>query len=445
LALIGGVEMMNGNTPLLPYVEKFFEYDPLTATRALETMDEDEAIEILKNLPPSVSVKIFHNLQVNYAAALLKEIPTNTFKEIVENLSPEQGAAIIVNIPEDIRKRLLECLSNKTRHMIQELLIFPVDSAGSIMTTSFIAFHTSIKVKDAIQRIRSLAFQKQTSSYVYVIDNGNRLVGVLNMRDLLLASPEVKLESVMIKDVFTINAFTDREEVANQLSSRRYFAAPVVDNDNKLLGIVNSDQLLSHVQQEATEDIQKMFGAGGNERVYSSIWFSLKKRLPWLHINLATAFLAGSVVSLFQDTIAKIAVLAVFLPVIAGQSGNAGLQSLAVVMRGLVMREISPRNVPVLLIKEAKIGIFNGLIIGFVTAFISWLWKGNPYLGLVIGLAMIVTLIIAGLAGAIIPLTMKTFGLDPAQSSSIILTTVTDVVGFFVFLSFAVIFQSYLI
>jgi magnesium transporter len=436
---------MNGNSPLLPYVQKFFEYDPLTATRALETMDEDEAIEILKNLPPSVSIKIFSNLQVNYAAALLKEIPTNTFKEIVENLSPEQGAAIIVNIPEDIRKRLLECLSNKTRNMIQELLIFPVDSAGSIMTTNFIAFHMDIKVKDAIQRIRSLTFQKQTSSYVYVIDNQNRLVGVLNMRDLLLASPEARLESVMIKDVFTINAFTDREEVANQLSSRRYFGAPVVDNENKLLGIVKSDQLLSHVQQEATEDIQKMFGAGGNERAYSSIWFSLKKRLPWLHINLATAFLAGSVVSLFQGTIAKMAVLAVFLPVIAGQGGNAGLQSLAVVMRGLVMREISPNNVPTLLIKEAKIGIFNGLIIGFVTALISWLWKGNPYLGLVIGLAMIVTLIVAGLAGAIIPITMKTFGLDPAQSSSIILTTVTDVVGFFVFLSFAVIFQSYLI
>jgi magnesium transporter len=436
---------MNGNSPLLPYVEKFFEYDPLIATRALETMDEDEAIEILKNLPPAVSTKIFSNLQVNYAAALLKEIPASTFKEVVESLSPEQGAAIIVNVPEDIRKRLLECLSNKTRHMIQELLIFPVDSAGSIMTTNFIAFHTDIRVKDAIQRIRSLAFQKQTSSYVYVIDNQNRLVGVLNMRDLLLASPEEKLESVMIKDVFTINAFTDREEVANQLSSRRYFAAPVVDSDNKLLGIVNSDQLLSHVQQEATEDIQKMFGAGGNERAYSSVLFSLKKRLPWLHINLATAFLAGSVVSLFQGTIAKMAVLAVFLPVIAGQGGNAGLQSLAVVMRGLVMREISPRNVPMLLIKEAKIGIFNGLIIGFVTAFISWLWKGNPFLGLVIGLAMIVELIIAGLAGAIIPITMKTFGLDPAQSSSIILTTVTDVVGFFVFLSFAVIFQGYLV
>jgi len=436
---------MTGNTPLLPFVEKFFEYDPLTATHTLQTMDEDEAVEILKNLPTSLSVKVFHNLQVNYAAALLKEVPTNTFKEIVENLSPEQGAAIIVNIPEDIRKRLLESLSNKTKQMIQELLIYPLDSAGSIMKTNFIAFHADIKVKDAIQRIRSLAYQKQTSSYVYVIDNDNRLVGVLNMRDLLLASPETKLESVMIKDVFTINAFTDREEVANQLSARRYFAAPVVDNDNKLLGIVNSDQLLSHVQQEATEDIQKMFGAGGNERAYSSIWFSLKRRLPWLHINLATAFLAGSVVSLFEGTIAKIAVLAVFLPVIAGQGGNAGSQSLAVVMRGLVMREISPGKVPVLLIKEAKIGILNGLIIGFVSALVSWLWKGSPYLGLVIGLAMIVTLIIAGLAGAIIPITMKTFGIDPAQSSSIILTTVTDVVGFFVFLSFAVLFQSYLI
>ncbi len=436
---------MNGNSPLLPYVEKFFDYDPVTASRALETMDEDEAIEILKNLPPSVSVKIFHNLQVNFAAALLKEIPTDIFTEIVENLTPEHAAAIIVNVPEEIQERLLECLSNKSRDIIQELLTFPVDSAGSIMTTNFIAFHSDIKVKDAIQRIRSLAIQNQASSYVYVIDSQNRLAGVLNMRDLLLASPEAKLESVMIKDVFSVNAFTDREEVANQLSSNRYFAAPVVDSDNKLLGIINSDQLLSHVQQEATEDIQKMFGAGGNERVYSSVWFSLKKRLPWLHINLATAFLAGAVVSQFQGAIAKMAVLAVFLPVIAGQSGNAGLQSLAVVMRGIVMREIPPRHVPMLLMKEAKIGTLNGIIIGFVTALISWIWKGNPYLGLVIGLAMIVTLIVAGTAGAIIPITMKTFGLDPAQSSSIILTTVTDVVGFFVFLSFAVIFQGYLI
>lgn len=185
--------------------------------------------------------------------------------------------------------------------------------------------------------------------------------------------------------------------------------------------------------------------AGGDERAFSPIGFSLRKRLPWLHVNLATAFLAAAVVALFEDVIARITVLAVFLPVVAGQGGNAGAQSLAVVMRGLVMREIPEQKVRRLLTKEVLIGTANGLIIGVVTAAIAWGWHGNPYLGVVIGLAMIVNLVAAGLSGAAIPITMKAIGLDPAQSSSIILTTVTDVVGFFAFLGFAAVFQGYLI
>ncbi|MGB6646948.1 MAG: magnesium transporter, partial [Bacteroidota bacterium] len=214
---------------------------------------------------------------------------------------------------------------------------------------------------------------------------------------------------------------------------------------HRLLGVVRSDHLLTDVQEEASEDIQKMFGAGGDEHAFSPVWFSLSKRLPWLHVNLATAFLAAAVVGLFEDLIARITILAVFLPVVAGQGGNAGAQSLAVVMRGLVMREISPRNRWRLVLKETFIGLVNGLIIGLVTAGIAWLWQGNPVLGLVIGLAMIANLIVAGFAGAAIPITMKALGFDPSQSSSIVLTTVTDVLGFFSFLGFAVLFQAYLL
>jgi magnesium transporter len=436
---------METNPPLLPFVTKFFEHDPIMATHTLETMGEKEAVEILKTLPPSISAKIFRHLQVNHAAALLAEVPPNTFKEIVENITPQQGAAIFINITDDTRKKLLDHLSEKTKNQIQELLIYPKDSAGSIMTTEFLVFHLDIKVEDAIQKIRSLVHRKTNASYVYVIDTENHLVGVLNMRDLLIAESDATLESVMRKEIFSVNAFTDREEIANELSKRKFFAVPVVDNQEHLLGIVKADQLINQVQAEATEDLQKMFGAGGDERAFSQIGFSLRKRLPWLHINLATAFLAASVVALFEDMIAKITVLAVFLPVVAGQGGNAGSQSLAVVMRGLVMREIAPNEVRTLIMKEAKIGFLNGLIIGLVTAFIAWIWKGNPFLGIVIGLAMIVNLVAAGLSGALIPLTMKSLGLDPAQSSSIVLTTITDVVGFFSFLGFAVLFQNFLV
>jgi magnesium transporter len=249
----------------------------------------------------------------------------------------------------------------------------------------------------------------------------------------------------MRQDLFTLHCFMDREEAAAQLAKRRYFAAPVVDHDGRILGIIKAEQLIQGVQEEVTEDLQRMFGAGGDERAFSPVSYSLKKRLPWLHVNLATAFLAAAVVALFEGIIAKITVLAVFLPVVAGQGGNAGAQSLAIVMRGLVMREIPKDKVKRLVLKEAWVGTITGAVTGIVTALVAWAWHGNPWLGLVIGLAMIVNLAAAGLSGAAIPVLMKAVGLDPAQCSSIILTTVTDVVGFFAFLGFAVVFQSHLV
>lgn len=436
---------MATRTPLLPLVQKFFESDPVAAAHTLETMEEAEALAVLKALPPTLSAQAFRHLQVSHVATLLKEVPPDLFREIVRRLDPQQGAAILASLPEDIRKSFVDNLSEREKRKIQELLAYPENSAGRIMATDFLAFHAEVKVKGAIQKIRSLAHRKSLASYAYVVDRDDHLIGVINMRDLLLASADATLESIMRRDVFAVDAFMDREEVANQLAERRFFAAPVVDQENRLLGLVKTDQLLEHVQAEATEDIQKMFGAGGDERAFSPISFSLRKRLPWLHVNLATAFLAAAVVALFEDVIARITVLAVFLPVVAGQGGNAGAQSLAVVMRGLVMREIPEQKVRRLLTKEVLIGTANGLIIGVVTAAIAWGWHGNPYLGVVIGLAMIVNLVAAGLSGAAIPITMKAIGLDPAQSSSIILTTVTDVVGFFAFLGFAVVFQGYLI
>jgi magnesium transporter len=274
------------------------------------------------------------------------------------------------------------------------------------------------------------------------VDEQDHLIGVMNMRDLLLAAPDRTLESVMRTEVFAFHCFTDREEAAMEFSKRRYFAAPVVDSDQRILGIIKAEQLIQGAQEELVEDLQRMVGAGGDERTSSPVSYSLRKRLPWLHVNLITAFMAAGVVAMFEDIIAKLTVLAVFLPVVAGQGGNAGAQSLAVVMRGLVMREIPRARIKGLVLKETWMGALSGTITGTVTALVAWAWNGNPWLGLVIGLAMIVNLLAAGFSGAFIPIAMKAVGLDPAQCSSIILTTVTDVVGFFAFLGFAVVFQS---
>lgn len=430
--------------PLLPLVKKYFENDPAQAAHSLESMSDEEAVAVLKALPPVLSAQAFPHLQSRYAAALLKEISPELFSQIVERLDPQQGAVIFLHLPDETRPAFLEKLPEKTKKQIQELLTYPEDSAGRIMSPEFLAFHSEVKVKNAIQRIRTLARTRFPASYAYVVDGENHLAGVINMRDLMLASGDDALESVMRKDVFSVNCFLDREQVARLLSSRRFFAAPVVDNENHLLGVVKAEQLIAEAAEEATEDMQKMFGAGGDERAFSPVSFSLKMRLPWLHVNLVTAFLAAGTVALFEDILAKLTILAVFLPVVAGQGGNAGAQSLAVVMRGLVMREIPPKKIARLILKETGIGLINGIVVGIVTAAVAWAWHGNPYLGLVLGLAMIVNLAVAGLSGAAIPLTMKGVGLDPAQCSNIILTTVTDVMGIFAFLGFAVVFQKYL-
>ncbi len=430
---------------LLPIVQMYFEQDIQSAARSLEMMTEDEAARVLENLPASLAVKALQNLQVSYAAALLENAEPDLFEEILTALEPQHAATVFMHLPQEAREKLLERLPKKLRLQVQDLLTYPEDSMGRLMTTKFLSFHKNVTVQQAVERIRSLAKKNFPKSYAYVIDDGDHLVGVVNMHDLMLALPEQTLESLMRKDVFAIHCFVSREDAADEMSKRRYFAVPVVDGQNRILGIIKAEQLIQGIQDEATEDLQKMFGVGEDERAFSPILYSIKKRLPWLHVNLATAFLAASVVALFEGVIAKITVLAVFLPVVAGQGGNAGTQSLAIVMRGLVMREIPKQKVTRLIIKESGLGIINGAIIGTVTAVAAWLWNGNPFLGLVVGLGMLVNLFFAGLAGASIPIVMKNLGLDPAQSSSIILTTITDVIGFFAFLSFAVLFQQFLV
>jgi len=433
------------SSPLLPLAQSYLERDPLAAAHCIEIMDEQQALIILKTLPPGLAAEVFSHLEVHIASSLLGLLPSEVFNEIVPKLDADRAANIIIGIETEVRVKLIDRLPVKTRAEIRELLIYPEFSAGRFMSTDALALRHDMKVTEAIQRIRNLAVKKTPYSYTYVIDGEDHLLGVVTMRDLILASPETLIKDFMKTDVFTVNAFTDIEDVAAEMSTRKYFAAPVVDIEGKLIGIVKANQLINRVQQEAAEDLVKMFGAGSTERTFSPVKYSLRKRLPWLHVNLLTAFLAAAVVAIFEDTIAQITMLAVFLPVVAGQGGNAGAQSLAVVMRGLVMREIPREKYWSLILKEVKVGVINGLVIGAVTGVVAYIWYDNFVLGIVITLAMIVNLVAAGFSGAAIPLIMKSLGFDPAQSSSIVLTTITDVVGFLAFLGFAALLSSYLV
>jgi len=429
----------------LPLTIKFFEQDLLSASRTLEGMKVEDAAAVLQTLPTSLVLRVLKNLQIGLSAETIANMEDRFLEKIANLLDPQYLASVFMHLSEKDRARLKVYSSDKTETKIREFLEYPEGSVGRFMTADFLSFIKDTTARDAIGKIRSLSKKRMPQSYTYVVDDDSHLIGVLNMRDLMLASPQQKLESIIHKDVFTIHCFVDLQDAANELAKRKYFAAPVVDSENHILGIIKAERLIKGVQEETTEDIQRMFGVSPDERPFSSIFFSLKKRLLWLHINLLTAFMAAAVVAVFEGIIAKITVLAVFLPVVAGQGGNAGSQSLAVVMRGIVMREIPKNKMLTLILKEGKLGAVNGAIIGIVTAVVAWIWIGNPFLGLVIGLGMLINLFVAGLSGAAIPLFMKQVGIDPAQSANIILTTVTDVMGFFAFLGLAVLFQDYLV
>ncbi len=428
----------------LAVIKHFIQTDPSRAAEALDTLEPADAVRILQLLPEPAAAAALKNLQPLKAGRLLARLPAQQAIALVQRLSPRHAAIVFSHMPEKTAKRLAALLPQELAAAIAETLSYPLQSAGRLMHGDFLSFRAGLRVEEVISRLRQLAHGQVPLSYCYVVDEADKLVGVLNMRDLLLAEGSAPVESVMITKVLKVSPFADREELVALFAKKHFLTVPVADNDGKLLGVVPTSSIIASTEEEASEDIQILFGASAEERAFSSTWFKITRRLPWLTINLATVFLAGAVVALFEGLIARVAVLAVFLPIIAGQGGNAGTQTLSVVIRGMLMREIAPANAWHLVKTEVLVGLANGFATGVMTALAAWLWKGSPLIGLIAGLSMIITMVAAGLSGALIPLTMKRLGYDPAHSSGIFLTTVTDITGFFSFLGLAWLLRAHL-
>lgn len=312
---------------------------------------------------------------------------------------------------------------------------YPEGTVGALMENQILAMPQDTKVSAAIRTIRSR--RREDFYYAYVTDRESKLVGVLNMRHLLVAEPDDLLESIMIRDVAALSASKPSEAITEVVKRHRYFALPVVDDQGRLAGIISNKTIMTLTASEASDDIQTIFGAGGDEEALSPVGFSIRKRLPWLIINLLTAFLASATVLLFEDKIMQVAALGVLLPIVAGQGGNAGAQSLAVVIRGLALGQVTAGKTRRLIFKEVMGGFVNGLVIALLTFGAIYAWRQDLPLATAIGLAMVINMVVATLFGAIIPVLLKRLGRDPAQASSIILTTFTDCIGFLTFLGLA--------
>jgi magnesium transporter len=280
--------------------------------------------------------------------------------------------------------------------------------------------------------------------YLYVVDERRHLVGVVSLRRLLLVSPETPLKRIMTADLISARVDMDQEEVARQVASYNLLAIPVVDEENKLVGVITVDDVIDVIKDEATEDIYRLAGVASDERVFASPGETFRKRLPTLAIQLATLFAAAAVVALFEGTISKVTALAVFMPIVVGMGATAATQTLTVMVRGLALGELTWSNSRKALLKEVSIGISNGILLGIVAAVVTWAVRGDAVLGLLLGLAMIINLFVAAAAGTLVPLGLRAANLDPALASSVVVTTMTDVLGFAAFLGFATVFLRYL-
>lgn len=410
---------------------------------ALSERDRAAAFETLLTRNTRLAGETVSEMEAEVGAELLASQPAEEIARIVREIPSDDAAVLLDRLPADLSSVVLELMGHKEGTEVESLLEYPEQTAGRIMNPNVFALSEDLMVGEAISALQS-ARDVEMVFYLYVVDERRHLVGVVSLRRLLLVSPETPLNRIMTTELISVQVDTDQEEVARQVASYNLLAIPVIDAENKLIGVITVDDVIDVIKDEATEDIYRLAGVAGDERVITPATDALRKRLPWLLVNLVTAFLAASVVKVFQGTISEVVALAVFMPIVAGMGGNAATQTLTVIVRGIALGELTWENTRKTLLKEALVGLGNGLGVGLVAAGGAWLLQGDPVLGLILALAMILNMVVAAVAGTVIPVALRALKIDPALASSVFITTLTDVFGFLSFLGLGTLFLSYL-
>ncbi|MEE9199126.1 MAG: magnesium transporter [Dehalococcoidia bacterium] len=374
----------------------------------LNHIDIDEAVDLVKDVDPIALGLWLDNANTNVAAQILRQLPPEKAGHTLEEMSEVDA--------------------------VLPLLEHADETAGGIMTPEFVAFKERTSAAEALSLLRRSHPDPRTMNYLFVVDMWNRLTGLVALSDLVLADPDAQLSRLMDPKVIFVAAGTDQEECARIMRRYDISSLPVVDHHGRLLGAILVEDVLEVAEEEATEDMYHMVGLSESERVFSPLGASVRNRLPWLVLNLATVGLGVAVISAFESTIATLVAIAAFLPVVASQGGVGGTQTLTLMVRGLALGEIDFNSIKKALAKELVLGLVNGLILGMVVGLVAFAWKGNVALGLALGLAMVGNMVMAGLSGVVIPLGLKMLRVDPALASVVFVTTVTDIFGFLLFL-----------
>ena len=421
----------------------FMQRYPVQAAKILELLDVEEASQILERHGAALLAPVVTQLSTQQAQWLLERSEPELSAAVIARLPVPRAALLLRAMKAHRRKLLLDKLDPNSHRDIRLLLDSPPDSAAALMDPRVLQLSPTMPVQDALDMLRkgkATRTATQARRILLLLDDDRRVKGMVAIQDLMFASPGEQLLDYMQPIPATVPSSATTKEILAVLEQYGMSSVPVVDAENRLIGIVRQDEVAAIEREDVVGDIQAMVGVSRSEHALSAPVFSMRQRMPWLQINLFTAFAAAAVVGIFEQTIAAYTALAVLLPVVAGQSGNTGAQALAVVMRGLTLHEITLANWLPVLRKEVAVSLMNGVGVALTTALTVYLWSRSWGLTAVIGLAMIASMLIAGVTGAAVPLVLTKLGQDPAQSSSIILTTITDVAGFFSFLGIASLF-----
>ena len=422
----------------------------------LENAHAADISSVLRELPLPDQVRLFRLLSSQHAGEVLSELDDPTQRELLRALDEQEVSRVldqmpaddvvevVEELPKEEAEKILDLMAEEKSEEVQELLEYREGTAGRLMSPNVVAVHEAATVAQAIEHIRK-SKSGDDAFYVYVVDDHDHLVGFVPLHRLLTADPRTPIHAIRNADVESVAVDTDQEEVARLVERYDLVQVPVVDASRRLLGAIGVDDVIDIIHEEATEDIQRLGGVAGDETVLDPPEAVFTKRLVWRLINLGTAVLAASVIGLFESSIRSLALLAVFMPIVASMGGIGTTQTATVVVRGIALGEVSRSVLGRVLWKELWLGLTTGAANGLVIAAIAYLWKGQILLSLILGVALLFNMLVAAVVGTLVPIALKAFRIDPAIASSVIITTFTDVFGFFSFLGLATVLIRFLL
>lgn len=425
---------------IIKYVESIHPVDILDVLRDYPEDKED----ILYRLPEGLIADIIDEADDEEKYSILMEFSENKQKNIVEEMSSDELTDLLGMLDEDKANKILEKMTDEDARKVRQLLSYDPDTAAGIMATEFVALKENMTVEETLKYLQKYGEENENIYDLYVVDNFDKLKGVISLKELVTKNFNTRISDVIHTKIEGIPYNTDQEEVGHRFEKYGYLTMPVVDNSNRLLGVVTFDDVMQILRDETTEDIHRLGGVDEGEKVDGSLKDSVKSRLPWLIVNLVTAILAAAVVGMFEGTIQAVVSLATFMPIVTGMGGNAGTQTLTIIVRGLALGELNFKNMKKVFFKEIGVGVVTGVVIGFIIGVLGYIWEGNFMFGIIISVAMLLNMIVATITGYLVPVVLKKFKVDPALASSIFVTTFTDVLGFFFFLGLATLLIQYL-